>query len=1482
MLSAKKTYLFVFSIVLLSIFLIPSSLKATSFNSIAIDGINDFDPDENFITSSGGYTAYTTWDANNLYLGFSGNDIGTGEATTKWVVWYIDTDPQCGPNSVSGTNYASIFNTQKWTLPFAADYFLQVRTDEGFNQLNKWSGAAWGSSSYNGAINDNDASNYLELSLPLSDIGAPETIRIVGYFLNEAGGIESTYASWPNSSLAGGDGYKNFGAFYNWYEYDLIDGITPNAPANFSPAQNCVIDNNSTTWGFLQESGATGSGQFVPGPGSPPAGVGSANLTVDSSADGWMVGTAAFAGVRLADIDALSYATYRTAGDASLAPALQFSINYDLGIPGATGWQGRLVFEPYRQPAATIPDATWQTWDTINSGNGVWWGSGAPAGCASGSPCTWNDVLATYPNAGINFNDGQFLAKAGSAGSWPGFDGNVDNLAITINGAAYTFDLEPVLPVHNITQGTDHPTIQDGINNAIAGDVIEIDPGIYNEQVVIDRAVTLQGAGIGSTILDGNDKSASGSVGIRLNADVDNVNIYDLSITEYTTGILRAANTPSVTENIVIEDVDSSNNYNGGIHFSGSSSAQNIRFTRVTANNNDGPTFIGRGIFMQSHDKENIIVEDGTFNNNRIAGIDLNIGALDGVRITGNNVSGSNIANQVVDSGIGILGLVNSGTYANEISGNTISVYGRFGIEIKGAQANGSSSGLGSLVVANNNISHADPGSPLGLGATVENRDLAGIAVGNINSSGDPVGVVLLNNTVSGFRQSATNTSSDPDTSTGFCISVSGTNYLVQGNDVSNCDVGIQEQQGFAGDQNSIGDEYFGRDNANVACGLVTGSTFTNNTVDSRQVGTVGSGGVANTNTGESFCSIQAAINDADTLSGHTITVSAGTYTEQVAVNKSLTLAGANTGVPGNGIRGTESVVDGGAGTAVTIDANNVTLDGFNLLGATGVSLGNQSGTVIQNNLIQTNAVGIQVQATANSFTIQNNAITLPQLAGTQPTIGVFLNGLSGTTAPTIQDNVVTGAFYGYLLHAVNTTAPTTINGGAISGVMQGISVVNSVDGTNFYPSSFAADGVTMSGFTGDYSSVPALDPYDFHAGVYVYTGGSSAATGVSGTLANLNIQGTGKTSPDSAGLYFGDFSTITGSTMQNISVDNATISNNLNRGIFARGQNAFVLVQNSTFTDNGLDPHVIGGNYGYSVIARNSATITVEDSIITNSAAQTNSVSYRFHASASGNLVVRGNQISNGTIFQLASGTNLLAYANNITNFTDANLPGVGTVNARHNWWGTYASQPTGVDNDSWAFLLGSAVSTWSDGTGTVTLADGIATDDASFVGSGTLVIVNHGSGLGNVPFGKGIPADTGASQQCADFYDFFAIGGSGSYDVSIPVDGATCAAGTIDDKLFEFALNGSGAPNMTCNPDTACWNSILATRVGDVLTSNVAAADLQGTPFAAPSVNNNDPTAVSLATFSASTNNRGVITAVIIILISLTSLIIWKRRTI
>jgi hypothetical protein len=76
------------------------------------------------------------------------------------------------------------------------------------------------------------------------------------------------------------------------------------------------------------------------------------------------------------------------------------------------------------------------------------------------------------------------------------------------NGGAASYDYVINLSalgatIDNVTQATIHPTLQDAINNAVAGDVIEIGAGTLCENVSVDRALTIRGAGMDATVIDG-------------------------------------------------------------------------------------------------------------------------------------------------------------------------------------------------------------------------------------------------------------------------------------------------------------------------------------------------------------------------------------------------------------------------------------------------------------------------------------------------------------------------------------------------------------------------------------------------------------------------------------------------------------------------------------------------------------------------------------------------------------------------------------------------------------------------------------------------------------------------------------------------------------------------------------------------------------------------------------------------------------------
>lgn len=130
-------------------------------------------------------------------------------------------------------------------------------------------------------------------------------------------------------------------------------------------------------------------------------------------------------------------------------------------------------------------------------------------------------------------------------------------------------------------------------------------------------------------------------------------------------------------------------------------------------------------------------------------------------------------------------------------------------------------------------------------------------------------------------------------------------------------------------------------------------------------------------------------------VAGDTIHVAAGTYSEQVQVNKTLSLLGAQNGVDARTRSGSESIIDSACGP-VQIMADNVVIDGFTVQGSTlsdpcflagiwtnpGYS-GTQGGHQILNNIVQNNISGIELDSTCvNPTLVQFNLIQNNNNAG--------------------------------------------------------------------------------------------------------------------------------------------------------------------------------------------------------------------------------------------------------------------------------------------------------------------------------------------------------------------------------------------------------------------------------------------------------------------------------------------------------------------
>ena len=206
---------------------------------------------------------------------------------------------------------------------------------------------------------------------------------------------------------------------------------TPTSTPTPTPTVYTVVVDpaNPNGWAFSQDV-PVGVGGFVPGPDTPPLGVGSAQLQVNNSGvEG--LSTGYYAAVRLAQVTQLVYHTYSQSSTPPHAVMLELDMDYNLSDAFNLS-EGRLVFDPALNGAVTL--GTWQTWNALA---GKWYATTAPgfAVCPHANPCTLAQLLAAYPNAGIRAGNSGLADPLGqlrlTAGGWGvPFLGNVDALTI--------------------------------------------------------------------------------------------------------------------------------------------------------------------------------------------------------------------------------------------------------------------------------------------------------------------------------------------------------------------------------------------------------------------------------------------------------------------------------------------------------------------------------------------------------------------------------------------------------------------------------------------------------------------------------------------------------------------------------------------------------------------------------------------------------------------------------------------------------------------------------------------------------------------------------------------------------------------------------------------------------------------------------------------------------------------------------------------
>lgn len=291
--------------------------------------------------------------------------------------------------------------------------------------------------------------------------------------------------------------------------------------------------------------------------------------------------------------------------------------------------------------------------------------------------------------------------------------------------------------VYNQTQGTFYTTIQQAINAANPGDVIQVGPGNYPENVTIDRRVTLNGSGsgVGGTIIN----PASG-VGISIsNGGLNSTNrlvISDLQVTGASQGISTTGNNqPSF---ITLSNVSLLSNLDNGLSINISPSFPVMNDLIITGSNFSNNVTAGFRVPTYAQ-VSNVTIQSSMFNGNAFG-----ILVFSGTAIFNNIHISKSTFNNNTSKGMYYEALNNA-----IISNNTIDSSGTTGSFAAGIDINLKHGNYQNVNLINNMVTNSGTGDPVnGAAAVIKGRNdgtnngtLTGVTVSGGTYSNAPVGI---------------------------------------------------------------------------------------------------------------------------------------------------------------------------------------------------------------------------------------------------------------------------------------------------------------------------------------------------------------------------------------------------------------------------------------------------------------------------------------------------------------------------------------------------------------------------------------------------------------------------------------------------------------------------------------------------------------------------------------------------------------------
>jgi hypothetical protein len=188
-------------------------------------------------------------------------------------------------------------------------------------------------------------------------------------------------------------------------------------------------------------------GSFVAGPGNPPQGEDSVEISV-SGVSRPNLATYQFAGTPLADITELAYSTYNASAGNGGSPTRSGYLQFNVSFDGAETFQRRLIYVPNNN--GVVLQNTWQSWDAINDGAALWGWSGYhpsdrpfwPGSVIPGNSLrTWSDIVNSYPSIKIRSTDSFLGIRVGEPYT-NGYTENIDEFIFGTAAGTTTFDFE--------------------------------------------------------------------------------------------------------------------------------------------------------------------------------------------------------------------------------------------------------------------------------------------------------------------------------------------------------------------------------------------------------------------------------------------------------------------------------------------------------------------------------------------------------------------------------------------------------------------------------------------------------------------------------------------------------------------------------------------------------------------------------------------------------------------------------------------------------------------------------------------------------------------------------------------------------------------------------------------------------------------------------------------------------------------------------